>query len=57
MLAQIKPLTQEERQLARSAAQEAVHREIGDRPNHDYFNICDSTPRHRVGDVWCRGVV
>jgi len=38
MLAQIKPLTQEERQLARSAAQEAVQREIGDRPNRDYFN-------------------
>jgi len=38
MLAQIKPLTQEERQLARSAAQEAVQREIGDRPNRGYFN-------------------
>jgi len=38
MLAQIKPLTQEERQLARSAAQEAVQREIGDRPNREYFN-------------------
>jgi len=38
MLAQIKPLTPEERQLARSAAQEAVQREIGDRPNREYFN-------------------
>jgi len=38
MIAQIKPLTQEERQFARSAAQEAVQREIGDRPNRDYFN-------------------
>lgn len=38
MLAHIKPLNQEERQLARSAAQEAVQREIGDRPNREYFN-------------------
>jgi len=37
-LSQIKPLTQEERQLARSAAQEAVQRDIGDRPNREYFN-------------------
>lgn len=38
MLAQIKPLTQEERQTARAAAQEAVQRDIGDRPNREYFN-------------------
>lgn len=38
MLAQIKPLTQEERQAARAAAQEAVQRDIGDRPNREYFN-------------------
>lgn len=37
-LAQIKPLTQEERQLAHVAAQEAVQRENGDRPNREYFN-------------------
>jgi hypothetical protein len=34
----VRPLTQEERQLARSAAQEAVQRDVGDRPNRDYFN-------------------
>jgi hypothetical protein len=38
MLAQIKPLTQEERQHARAAAQEAVLREIGDRPDRERFN-------------------
>lgn len=38
MLSQIKPLTQEERQLARSAAQEAVLRDIGDHPNREHFN-------------------
>jgi hypothetical protein len=38
MLAQLKPLTQEEHQSARSAAQEAVRREIGDRPSREYFN-------------------
>jgi len=37
-LAQIKPLTQEERQLARGAAAEAVMRDIGDRPDRDHFN-------------------
>ncbi|MBE2267032.1 MAG: hypothetical protein IAE80_02285 [Anaerolinea sp.] len=38
MLAQIKPLTQEERQLARSAAAEAVMRDIGERPDRERFN-------------------
>lgn len=38
MLVQIKPLTQEERQLAHAAAEEAVMRDIGERPNRDYFN-------------------
>jgi hypothetical protein len=37
-LAQIKPLTQEERQLARSAAEEAVMRDIGERPQRDHYN-------------------
>lgn len=34
----IKPLTQEERQLARSAAAEAVMRDIGERPDRECFN-------------------
>lgn len=38
MLTQIKPLTQEERQLARSAAEEAVMRDIGERPQRDHYN-------------------
>jgi hypothetical protein len=38
MLSQIKPLTQEERQLARSAAEEAVMRDIGERPQRDHYN-------------------
>lgn len=38
MLVQIKPLTQEERQAARTAAQEAVQRDLGDHPNREYFN-------------------
>lgn len=38
MLAQIKPLNQEERQLARSAAAEAVMRDIGERPDRERFN-------------------
>jgi hypothetical protein len=37
-LAQIRPLTQEERQLARSAAAEAVMRDIGERPQRDHYN-------------------
>ncbi|MFN8531567.1 MAG: hypothetical protein U0670_23430 [Anaerolineae bacterium] len=37
-LSQIRPLTQEERQLARSAAEEAVLRDIGDRPDREQFN-------------------
>jgi len=38
MLAQIKSLTQEERQLARSAAQETVMREVGERPDRARYN-------------------
>jgi hypothetical protein len=38
MLSQIKPLTQEERQLARAAAQEAVLRDVGERPDRERFN-------------------
>jgi hypothetical protein len=38
MLAQIKPLKQEERQFARAAAEEAVIRDIGERPQRDDFN-------------------
>ncbi len=38
MLAQIKPLNQEERQLARSAAAEAVMRDIGERPQRDHYD-------------------
>ena len=37
MLNQIRPLTQEERQLARAAAQEAVIRDIGERPQREDF--------------------
>jgi hypothetical protein len=37
MLNQIRPLTQEERQLARAAAQEAVVRDIGERPKREDF--------------------
>jgi len=37
-LAQIKPLTQEERQLARNAAKEAIMRDIGERPQRDHYN-------------------
>lgn len=37
-LTQIKPLTQEERQLARAAAQEAVLRDVGERPDREGFN-------------------
>ena len=36
-LSQLKPLTQEERQLARSAAEDAVMRDIGDRPVREHF--------------------
>src|SRR5690606_27244379 len=38
MLAQIKPLTQEERQLAHAAAEEAVMRDIGEHPQRDQYN-------------------
>ena len=38
MLTQIKPLTQEERQLAHAAAEEAVMRDIGERPQRDHYN-------------------
>jgi len=38
MLAQIKPLTQEERQIAHAAAEEAVMRDIGERPQRDQYN-------------------
>jgi hypothetical protein len=38
LLNPIKPLTQEERQLARSAAEEAVMRDIGERPQRDHYN-------------------
>ena len=38
MITQIRPLTQEERQLARSAAEEAVMRDIGERPQREQFN-------------------
>jgi hypothetical protein len=38
MLSQIKPLTQEERQLAHAAAKEAVMRNIGERPQRDHYN-------------------
>ena len=38
LLSQVRSLTQDERQLARGAAQEAVFRDIGDRPERDQFN-------------------
>jgi len=38
MLAQIKPLTQEERQLAHAAAEDAVMRDISERPQRDHYN-------------------
>lgn len=38
MFSQLKPLTQEERQLARTAAGEAVIRDIGERPQRDHYN-------------------
>ncbi len=38
MLTQIKPLTQEERQLAHAAAEEAVMRDIGERPQREHYN-------------------
>jgi hypothetical protein len=37
MISQIRPLTQEERQLARAAAQVAVVRDIGERPQRAHF--------------------
>ncbi|MBI1258512.1 MAG: hypothetical protein GC204_13675 [Chloroflexi bacterium] len=37
-ITQIRPLTQEERQLARSAAEAAVMRDIGERPQRDHYN-------------------
>ena len=38
MFTQIKPLMQEERQLAHAAAEEAVMRDIGERPRRDHYN-------------------
>jgi len=38
VLVQIKPLTQEERQLAHAAAEEAVMRDIGERPQRVHYN-------------------
>jgi len=38
MLSNIRPLTQEERQIAYAAAQEAVNRAVGERPQRDLFN-------------------
>jgi hypothetical protein len=35
---QIRPLTQEDRQLARAAAQDAVMRDVGERPQRDHYN-------------------
>jgi len=37
-LSQIKPLTQEERQIARAAAEDVVMRDIGERPQRDHYN-------------------
>ena len=37
-LSLVRPLTQEERQLARSAAQEAVLRDVGERPIRSHYN-------------------
>lgn len=33
----VRPLTQEERQLARTAAQEAIQRDVGEHPQRDHF--------------------
>ena len=38
MLSQIRPLIQEERQLAYAAAEEAVMRDVGEQPQRDFFN-------------------
>ncbi len=38
MLSHIRPLTQEERQMAHAAAQEAVMRDVGEHPQRDLFN-------------------
>jgi hypothetical protein len=38
MLNQVRPLTQEDRQLARAAAQEAVMCDVGERPQRDHYN-------------------
>jgi hypothetical protein len=38
MLSQIKPLTQEERQIARNSAAEAVRRDIGEQPQREHYN-------------------
>jgi len=38
MLSQVRPLTQEERYIARSAAEEAVTRDVGERPQREWFN-------------------
>lgn len=38
MFSQLKPLTQEERQNARAAAQHAITRAVGDRPLRDHYN-------------------
>ncbi len=38
MLSQIRPLIQEERQLAYAAAEEAVMRDVGERPQRELFN-------------------
>ena len=38
MLNQVRPLTQEDRQLARAAAQDAVMRDVGERPQRDHYN-------------------
>lgn len=37
-LASVRSLTQEERQLAYSAAADAVMRDIGERPQREHFN-------------------
>ena len=39
MLSQIKPLNQEERQNARAAAQQAVTRDMGERPTREQFDM------------------
>lgn len=38
MLSHIRPLTQEERQMAHAAAQEAAMRDVGEHPQRDLFN-------------------